>query len=333
MQCNACSEDGALRIFSGYPGHIPSMKFDIYHCPRCDANFAYPNEVDRALYNEVYAADSPSNGYYGALYEQARMIKSESDPLRFLSNSTHNYFAVVRCVDGKHGLDVLEVGCGYGYLTWALNQSGHHAVGIDVSENAIRFAKGQFGSMYEVGGIEDFIASHPDKKFDLLIAVEVIEHVPRPGEFIRACASLLKKHGRLVLTTPNKGFFAPGTVWTSDLPPIHVTLLGPHTFSYLAKKNKMELSFVDFSKHLAVREKLNKAVTLVMSRLGKQIDGPTSGGAVTPVKSVEGSFLRRALRRILIDFAPVRNLCNACYQAVFRGAAWDSTLGVVMWNH
>ena len=42
-----------------------------------------------------------------------------------------------------------------------------------------------------------------NKKFDTLIAGEIIEHLSNPSHFIKYCCSLLKKNGRLILTTPN----------------------------------------------------------------------------------------------------------------------------------
>lgn len=108
---------------------------------------------------------------------------------------------------------VLDAGCGSGYGTNILAQSGAKKVyGFDLSakaidycvkhyqKNNIHFAQGDLAQL-------DFA----DNFFDVIVAFEVIEHVKDCSKVIAEFFRLLKKDGRLILSTPNKKFYSPDT--------------------------------------------------------------------------------------------------------------------------
>jgi 2-polyprenyl-6-hydroxyphenyl methylase/3-demethylubiquinone-9 3-methyltransferase len=102
------------------------------------------------------------------------------------------------------GRSALDVGCGAGLLAEPLSRLGARVTAVDASPELIAAA-----SLHANGqGLEiDYRASpveELDGKFDLVTAMEVIEHVADPSLFVAALAARLAPGGLLILSTPNK---------------------------------------------------------------------------------------------------------------------------------
>jgi 2-polyprenyl-3-methyl-5-hydroxy-6-metoxy-1,4-benzoquinol methylase len=102
---------------------------------------------------------------------------------------------------GFQNKDVLEIGCATGDLLFKIKNEGGRARGLEISDFASRFAR-QRGLDVKTGTIDDFASRNPEA-FDILIALEVIEHVLSPTEFMKFSAQLLRPNGLLVMSTPN----------------------------------------------------------------------------------------------------------------------------------
>ena len=107
------------------------------------------------------------------------------------------------------GKKVLDVGCGGGILSEALSKLGADVTGIDASENTIGVAKSHSKSVdssvqYFQNTIEEFVSSNPDESFDVITCLEMLEHVPSPGEIIKICSGLLKQNGDIFFSTINR---------------------------------------------------------------------------------------------------------------------------------
>jgi len=104
------------------------------------------------------------------------------------------------------GRRALDVGCGAGLLTEPLARMGAQATGLDAApENvaaAALHAEGQGLAIdYRAGSVETLGAA---EKFDLVCAMEVIEHVTDPAVFVTGLVRALAPGGLLVLSTPNR---------------------------------------------------------------------------------------------------------------------------------
>jgi len=104
---------------------------------------------------------------------------------------------------------VLDVGCGGGILAEALSKLGAQVTGIDASEQTIGVAQNHSNAVgsnvsYYQTTIEEFIANKPEEKFDVITCLEMLEHVPSPGEIIKTCSTILKDDGDIFFSTINR---------------------------------------------------------------------------------------------------------------------------------
>ncbi|HLO50132.1 MAG TPA: class I SAM-dependent methyltransferase [Kamptonema sp.] len=102
---------------------------------------------------------------------------------------------------------VLDLGCGNGSLSHVISQQGYEVVGVDNSPQGVAIAAQSFpecqflqADIYNLPN-SDFLHS-----FDIVLGVEVIEHLLYPKELVRVAKKCLKPKGRLILTTPYHGY-------------------------------------------------------------------------------------------------------------------------------
>jgi 2-polyprenyl-6-hydroxyphenyl methylase/3-demethylubiquinone-9 3-methyltransferase len=106
------------------------------------------------------------------------------------------------------GLRLLDIGCGGGLLCEPMTRLGFHVVGVDASERNIGTASAHAIEQgleidYRASTAEDLVAAG-EPAFDLILNMEVIEHVADPGEFLRSCAQLLAPGGLMIVATLNR---------------------------------------------------------------------------------------------------------------------------------
>lgn len=104
-------------------------------------------------------------------------------------------------------LSILDVGCGGGLVCEPLARLGAAMTGIDPAaeniEAARRHAAGQDLEIdYRVARIEDLVAE--GRSFDAVTCLEVVEHVPDVGAFLKICAALVRPGGLMLLSTINR---------------------------------------------------------------------------------------------------------------------------------
>ncbi len=105
------------------------------------------------------------------------------------------------------GLRILDVGCGGGLLCEPMAKMGADITGIDAGEKNIRIAKihaKQSGLAidYRNGSVETLVRS--GERFDVILNMEVVEHVADKGLLLRSCGILLKDDGAMILSTLNR---------------------------------------------------------------------------------------------------------------------------------
>lgn len=107
---------------------------------------------------------------------------------------------------------ILDVGCGGGLLSESLSRKGGLVTGIDISESLIKVAddhaqQANMNINYHCATIENFSTEHKNS-FDVIVCMELIEHVPDPESIIDSCMYLIKPGGLLFLSTINRNLTA-----------------------------------------------------------------------------------------------------------------------------
>lgn len=105
------------------------------------------------------------------------------------------------------GLRVLDIGCGGGLLTEPLARTGANIVGADASQTNIEVARyhaEQSGVAIDYRATTAEALAAAGEKFDVILALEIVEHVPDVQAFIDVCAGMLKPGGLMVVSTINR---------------------------------------------------------------------------------------------------------------------------------
>ncbi len=105
------------------------------------------------------------------------------------------------------GLRFLDIGCGGGLLSEPMARLGAAVLGVDPSERNIATARVHADEQdlaidYRAATAEDLAAA--GESFDVILNMEVIEHVTDPKAFVDTCARLLKPHGLIFIATLNR---------------------------------------------------------------------------------------------------------------------------------
>ena len=125
----------------------------------------------------------------------------------FKEGDGSSHSAVLDMLGRSGPLKVLDLGCSGGELSDAIRGRGHHVTGVDVLEvsgvhdRVDRFVKSDLAMglpMDELG-----------RDYDVIIAADIVEHLPRPVQTLREALSLLRPGGQLLLSVPNFGHWYP----------------------------------------------------------------------------------------------------------------------------
>jgi|GEM_PF-3566023 len=141
-------------------------------------------------------------------------------------------------MDGKQ-YRVLDAGCGIGLTGFLLAEKGHKVTGIDIDSGKIKQAK-QIKKENNYKNIDflnkDLLRIKNNKeKFDIIICLEVIEHVHSDKELLKVFAKLLKKDGFIIISFPSPGFLSK--IAQKSLDHFHVGYKPDDIRKILSKKN------------------------------------------------------------------------------------------------
>ncbi|HEV2618193.1 MAG TPA: class I SAM-dependent methyltransferase [Candidatus Acidoferrales bacterium] len=171
-----------------------------------------------------------------------RMIPESSDNSTFWEH-VYRYAFASRFVKGKQ---VLDIACGEGYGAAALQKAGAaRVIGVDIAEDACLHAREKYGIEARTGSGEKIPVE--DGSIDIIVSFETIEHIPDPHRFLDECARVLVPHGRLIISTPNKGIYG-----SPDTPnPYHCSEMTEDEFASALRSRFRQTRFYSQHPHFA----------------------------------------------------------------------------------
>jgi 2-polyprenyl-3-methyl-5-hydroxy-6-metoxy-1,4-benzoquinol methylase len=105
---------------------------------------------------------------------------------------------------GKTDLNIIDVGCGRGVFSNLISEYGY-VLGIDPVSSVIEYGKSLYPNLKLMPlSLQDYVYIFPNKKYDLVLCTEVLEHVLDKVGFISRLKGLVKNDGYIILTTPRK---------------------------------------------------------------------------------------------------------------------------------
>ena len=130
------------------------------------------------------------------------------NPIRisYIKESIINSFKLKEKVKPLEKVKILDVGCGGGLLSEPMSRLGADVMGIDASDKNIEIAK--FHAKKDDLNIK-YLCASPEKlntsaKFDVILNMEIVEHVEDVDFFLQSCSKLLRKNGIMFVATINK---------------------------------------------------------------------------------------------------------------------------------
>ena len=126
--------------------------------------------------------------------------------IKYIKDNSIKHFKIKSLKQPLKKLKILDIGCGGGLLSEPMSRLGAEVTGIDASQENINIAK--IHSLEKKLKIK-YICSSPEKlntkdKFDIILNMEIVEHVDDVNLFIQSCVKFLKKDGIMYVATINK---------------------------------------------------------------------------------------------------------------------------------
>jgi 2-polyprenyl-3-methyl-5-hydroxy-6-metoxy-1,4-benzoquinol methylase len=164
--------------------------------------------------------------------------------------AAHRYLApaILAALDRCGARRVLDLGCGNGALTQRIVERGFDVVGLDASPSGIAIARANVSAATFIeAAIDEPLPVDLRGAFDVVTAVEVIEHLLAPRALAARAHDALRPGGWLILTTPYHGYWknmalaAAGRLdrhWEPERDGGHIKFFSQHTLSALLEEQR-----------------------------------------------------------------------------------------------
>jgi SAM-dependent methyltransferase len=254
LACPAC---GSL---TGHEQRFRKNGCDVLRCTQCGLGRAEARDFEPGTYyTGQYFSGGQADGYPNYLGAEPVLRREFARTVRFIRNY-------------RDGGRLLELGCAYGFFLQEA-QRYFDVCGIEIAEDAA--AHGRRQGLRVLTGMADEVQFGALGAMDVIVLLDVIEHLPEPAETLTLCAKHLRPSGVIVLTTGDFGsplarMAGPG--WRLMTPPQHLWFFTAPAVARLAARLGLRVEALDHPWKIV-------PASLIWFQLGRMLGFPYAGAA------------------------------------------------------
>lgn len=202
--------------------------------------------------------------------------------IKYIKENIINKFKLKNKKKPLEKINILDIGCGGGLLSEPMQRLGANVTGIDASIKNIKIAK--LHAKKNKLKI-NYLCSSPEKlkinkKFDVILNMEIVEHVEDIQFFLKSCSKLLKKNGLMFVATINKTlksymFAIVGAEYVLKWLPIGTheweKFVKPEDLKNILANNNLILSEIDGMKFNIIKDEWNISKDISVNYIAKFI--------------------------------------------------------------
>lgn len=205
--------------------------WQIVRCPSCKlmAVENVPEDLSPYYSEGYFTGDVTLDGYID--YDLDKEVTKKT----YLS-----YLDIIAKNLNKQQISMFEIGCATGFFMDLARHRGWQTEGIDISEYAVKKAQ-EKGLVAHTAVLESY---QTEKKFDVVVMHDLIEHVKDPIDVISRSKNLLTENGLLLFTTPDAGSLWArvwNKKWHAFVPPQHLFYFSGKNLGSILEKNGFEV--------------------------------------------------------------------------------------------
>jgi len=224
------------------------QNFSYYRCQKCQQVSTYPlpdNKMIKKHYAQKFRA-----GNYQLLRKYSEQYKTNIYAY-FVKLLKNRYAQQNETLKNKK---VLDIGCFTGEFLELMQQEGAKVYGLELQPEAVKIANKKLSGHVFQADVMSY--NFPQKKYDIITLLGLVEHVTNPMQLIERCYKLLSKDGLIMIQTPNSSSFLARNMkkyWPAYSPIEHIHLFSKKSLEYaLYTAGFEQLSFQSHRKKLPV---------------------------------------------------------------------------------
>jgi SAM-dependent methyltransferase len=254
LSCPACGQATAHRVLYSKNG------CDILQCAACGLGRAQANGFDAgAYYTGDYFSGGHADGYVDYRGVEAVLRREFARTVDFIRK---------HCTGGR----LLEIGCAYGFFLQEARRF-FDVAGIEIAEDAAAYCRQR--GLRVVAGAADERNLAQFGTMDVIVLLDVVEHLPNPGETLALCERHLNPGGIIVITTGDFGSLyarISGARWRLMTPPQHLWYFTRDSMQRLSQAIGMQMESCDHPWKIV-------PISLIMFQIGRMLGFRSAGAA------------------------------------------------------
>ncbi|WFN36788.1 class I SAM-dependent methyltransferase [Methanomicrobium antiquum] len=222
IKCKICGGDCEY-IDSKKGEFLSNEEFDLYYCRNCNFFFVSNPSYDKKLYDEAYYHGKGADPLINYIYE----IENPDKSIRLYEYE--GILKTINAISGNKKNNWLDIGCGAGGLIKYVSKNSEHNInGFDTGYGAVFAKKSGIDILTE----KEYLNSK--NKYDVITAIETLEHVDNPKVFMDNIQKALKPGGIFFFTTGNVDPIQKNIMkWNYFIPEIHICLFSEKSINNL----------------------------------------------------------------------------------------------------